>query len=105
MRHKNLFAVMFLCTLCVSLGTSLLSGCASSRTTATSRESSDSELASASKGGAQLWSENCNRCHNSRAPDSYSDDQWQVTVHHMRLIAGLTGEQQRKITEFLKSAN
>jgi hypothetical protein len=40
-----------------------------------------------------------------RPPDDYSDAQWETIVHHMRLRANLTGQEARKITEFLKSAN
>jgi mono/diheme cytochrome c family protein len=55
--------------------------------------------------GAQLWADNCSRCHNIRPPDYYSDAQWTVVVHHMRLRANLTGEESRKITEFLQASN
>ncbi len=55
--------------------------------------------------GAQLWAETCNRCHNAPPPERYSDAQWGVIVHHMRLRANLTGEEQRKITEFLQASN
>jgi len=57
------------------------------------------------KGGAQLWSENCARCHNLRPPSGHSDREWDMLVHSMRVKAGLTGEEARKILEFLKSAN
>ena len=57
------------------------------------------------KSGNQLWSENCSRCHNIRPPEYYSDAQWDIVVHHMRLRANLTGEEQRKISEFLRAAN
>jgi len=57
------------------------------------------------KSGNQLWSENCSRCHNIRPPEYYSDAQWDIIVHHMRLRANLTGEEQRKISEFLRAAN
>lgn len=57
------------------------------------------------KGGAQLWSENCARCHNLRPPQSYSNAQWQVVVHHMRLRANLTGEEARSITAFLQASS
>ena len=57
------------------------------------------------KGGSELWGENCTRCHNARPPDYYSDGQWDAIVHHMRLRANLTGEESRKIAEFLKAAN
>jgi len=55
--------------------------------------------------GSELWAQNCTRCHYARPPEYYSDAQWDVIVHHMRLRANLTGEEARKIAEFLKSAN
>ena len=61
--------------------------------------------ASSSQSGAQLWAENCSRCHNIRPPQSYSDAQWQAVVMHMRLRADLTGPEQRKITEFLQASH
>jgi len=57
------------------------------------------------KGGSQLWSENCARCHNMRSPGSYSDGEWEVVMQHMRVRAHLTPEEHKAILEFLKSAN
>ena len=57
------------------------------------------------KGGAELWAETCSRCHNIRSPSSYSKAQWDVAVHDMRVRANLTGQDERKILEFIKSAN
>lgn len=57
------------------------------------------------KSGAQLWAENCNRCHNFRSPGTYSDAQWDVAVHHMRLIGNLTADDSRAILSFLKAGN
>lgn len=57
------------------------------------------------KKGAQLWSQNCARCHNMRPPDERSDRGWEIVVTHMRLRANLTGQDARAILEFLKSAN
>jgi hypothetical protein len=54
--------------------------------------------------GEELWSTNCLRCHNIRPPTMYSDAQWDVIVHHMRIRANITGQEQRAIVEFLKSA-
>jgi hypothetical protein len=54
--------------------------------------------------GEELWSNNCLRCHNIRPPTMYSSAQWDVIVHHMRLRANITGQEQRAIVEFLKSA-
>jgi hypothetical protein len=54
--------------------------------------------------GEELWSNNCLRCHNIRPPTMYGDAQWDVILHHMRLRANITGQEQRAIVEFLKSA-
>lgn len=59
----------------------------------------------ASKTGAQLWAENCNRCHNAPDPHTFSDDQWDAAVEHMHQKAILTDVEAKKIVDFLKSAN
>lgn len=56
-------------------------------------------------GGAQLWAQNCNRCHNYRAPASLSDQQWKIVLHHMRVRANLTAREHRAILQFLQAAN
>jgi cytochrome c1 len=61
--------------------------------------------AASQSSGAQLWGENCIRCHSAPTPESFSDAQWDVALSHMRLRASLTEEETRKILEFLKSAN
>ena len=61
--------------------------------------------ASSEHSGAELWSENCSRCHNLRPPQYYSHAQWALVVHHMRLRANLTGQEARSITEFLQASN
>jgi hypothetical protein len=55
--------------------------------------------------GALLWAQNCIRCHNMRTPATLSDREWQIVMHHMRLRANLTGEQQEAILQFLQAAN
>jgi hypothetical protein len=59
----------------------------------------------ANKSGAQLWGENCIRCHNSPDPKTYSDDQWDAAAEHMRQKAILTDVEITKIKAFLKLAN
>ena len=61
------------------------------------------EWVAPSKGGAQLWSENCMMCHNLRSPSTFSSKQWEIVVQHMRVQANLTAEESKKILEFLKS--
>jgi len=58
-----------------------------------------------SKSGAELWGENCIRCHNAPSPSIYSDEQWDAAVQHMRYKANLTDTEANKIVAFLKSAN
>ncbi len=59
----------------------------------------------AAKSGAQLWGENCNRCHNAPDPHTFSDDQWDAAVEHMHQKAILTDAEAKKIVDFLKTAN
>lgn len=55
--------------------------------------------------GAQAWTNNCMRCHNLRDANELSDDQWITTVFHMRVRAGLTGQEARDILTFLQQGN
>ena len=55
--------------------------------------------------GQELWSNNCQRCHNMRSPAMYTPVQWEVIVLHMRVRANITGADHRAITDFLKSAS
>jgi hypothetical protein len=57
------------------------------------------------KSGVQLWSDNCMRCHNGRPPQTFSAAQWATVVHHMRLRANLTGDEEREIVKFLQASN
>jgi mono/diheme cytochrome c family protein len=74
----------------------LLAGCASTRT---------GDSAYLEKGGAQLWGENCVRCHNAPDPPSFGDVEWETIGMHMRIRANLTDSEVNKIVEFLKLAN
>ncbi len=55
--------------------------------------------------GARLWAENCNRCHNMRDPKDYRDEQWRPVIAHMRVRAGLSGDQAHAILRFLQESN
>jgi cytochrome c1 len=57
------------------------------------------------KSGAQLWAENCIRCHNGPSPTEFNDEQWKTIGLHMQDRANLTKMETDKIVEFLKSAN
>jgi len=55
--------------------------------------------------GSKVWAENCNRCHNMRGPKELRDDQWISTSFHMRVRAGLTGQETRDIITFMQASN
>jgi|TARA_R110001592_G_scaffold177818_1_gene418281 cytochrome c5 len=55
--------------------------------------------------GSKTWSENCARCHNMRSPSDLRDDQWVASVFHMRVRAGLTGQEMRDVLTFLQNSN
>jgi hypothetical protein len=61
--------------------------------------------AASDKGSAQLWTENCGRCHNLRSPSIYGDAAWDVVVHQMRVRANLTTAEELSIAKFLKAGN
>ena len=80
-------------------------GCAQKSAAPGAGTSANVASASIPPTGAQLWAENCNRCHNYRPATSWSDPQWEAVVRHMRFRANLTGEEQRLITEFMKASH
>jgi nitrate/TMAO reductase-like tetraheme cytochrome c subunit len=59
----------------------------------------------AAKSGAQLWAENCSRCHNTPAPTTFSQEQWKTVGMHMQSRALLTNNERDKIVEFLQQSN
>jgi hypothetical protein len=70
---------------------------------ATNKQSGEVPTGGTGKSGAQLWAENCIRCHNIRSPASLSPVQWEVALMHMRVRANLTPEEHKRILEFLKA--
>jgi mono/diheme cytochrome c family protein len=80
-----------------------LIGCASNAKTG--EVAAGTTPSAAEKSGAQLWGENCIRCHNIRSPGNYSPAQWDVVMMHMRVRANLTPEEHKKILAFLKSGS
>jgi len=54
------------------------------------------------KSGAQLWGENCRRCHNAPDPNTFSSEQWITVGLHMQSRALLTDQERDKIVDFLK---
>jgi hypothetical protein len=100
--NRTLLALLVL--LFASTSWNVLAEPNANRKTATETGSAVSTDSYMGLSGEELWSNNCLRCHNIRPPTMYSDAQWDVIVHHMRLRANITGQEQRAIVEFLKSA-
>lgn len=57
------------------------------------------------KSGTQLWSENCQRCHNTPPSSAFTNTQWEVINTHMRQRAMLTEDEYKKITEFMQAGD
>ena len=55
--------------------------------------------------GITLWKNNCARCHGMRDAKDFSDYQWEVIVAHMKVRAGLPGQDARDILKFLQQSN
>jgi cytochrome c2 len=58
----------------------------------------------AAKSGSQLWAENCQHCHNTPSPNSFSADQWVTIGMHMQTRALITEQERDKIVDFLKQS-
>jgi len=72
---------------------------------ATTAQAADYPEAGNFSEGSKVWADNCNRCHNMRGPKELRDDQWISTAFHMRIRAGLTGQETRDIVTFLQASN
>ncbi|MEO6832165.1 MAG: cytochrome c [Chitinophagaceae bacterium] len=55
------------------------------------------------KTGVQLWAENCQRCHNTPSPNSFSREQWKTIGMHMQSRSMLTNEERDKIVAYLQN--
>ena len=107
--RKTLF--MMSVALAAGCGVAVLTGCSGDgQTTAPSTQVAPAAFApednaALKNAGARVWARNCIRCHNIRTPASFSDREWAIIVHHMRVRANLTGEQQKAVLRFLQAAN
>lgn len=54
------------------------------------------------RSGVQLWAENCQRCHNTPSPATFSPEKWETVGLHMQSRALLTESEREKIVAFLK---
>lgn len=92
--------------LLTSLMILVIASCGSTKKTAGDGDDfSDLGSFKVEKSGATLWGENCSRCHNAPDPVAFSDVQWEAIGTHMRIRAGLTASDARKIITFLQQSN
>jgi len=54
--------------------------------------------------GAQVWADTCMRCHNVRPPSDLTIRAWSFSMNHMRVRAGLTGQETRDILAFIRAS-
>ena len=87
-RHIPILTILTIFLVLSSIGMAL-SGCTTS-------------MKVANKSGAQLWAENCQRCHNTPSPSSFTHEQWETIGLHMQSRALITDTEREKIVEFLK---
>lgn len=59
----------------------------------------------ADKSGSQLWSENCQRCHNTPPSSAFTNAQWEMANTHMKQRAALTDDEYKKILDFMQQGN
>jgi nitrate/TMAO reductase-like tetraheme cytochrome c subunit len=102
--NRNHLAALVL-LIFASAGWNVFAGSKANRETATESSSAVTSDSSLQLSGQELWSMNCQRCHNMRSPVMYSSAQWEVIVHHMRVRANITGADARAIADFLKSGS
>lgn len=55
--------------------------------------------------GAKVYSDNCGRCHQPRAPSEYSDQSWDIIIHHMHVRGYLTSAETKAVTKYLQQNN
>ena len=52
--------------------------------------------------GAEVFNNNCARCHNARSLDEFSLQEWEVIMPHMREKAHLTGKETDAVMDFIR---
>jgi hypothetical protein len=100
-----MFAMKLKNLIMVSAASALLIGCANTKQTHNPKSEGENVNTPGKKGGAQLWAARCTQCHFARDPGTFSPEQWEIIMFHMRIRANLTAWETDSILEFLKSAN
>ena len=87
MKRNTILIIFFL----LALGGVIIQSCVSTKIT--------------DKSGTQLWSENCQRCHNTPPSSAFTNTQWEVITTHMKQRAMLTDTESKKIIEFMQAGD
>jgi hypothetical protein len=87
MKRNTIIIIFFL----LALGGVIIQSCVSAKV--------------ADKSGTQLWSENCQRCHNTPPSSAFTNTQWEVINIHMKQRAMLTDTESKKILEFMQAGD
>ncbi len=95
------YAIVITATLLATLGLMAPSLSVAQDTEAEAAASNPMEIAR----GAQAWSRECGRCHNIRPPSELSDEEWRVSVAHMRVRGNIPADEARAIVAFLQASN
>lgn len=53
--------------------------------------------------GAEIYNDNCARCHNPRPIQEFSESEWSVILPHMREKSHLTGKEAATLSRYFKS--
>lgn len=55
--------------------------------------------------GAQVWAQNCTRCHQPRNPSERTDRDWSTIIQHMRVRANLTKAEAAAVAAYFRAVN
>jgi hypothetical protein len=111
-QRRTVLCLLVLLAALASLPLLIGEGCASENTSKTEKPvgqmaAADSSTkkatpALAKLSGAELYSMNCNRCHQERYPTERTAAQWRTVLLHMRVRANLPDGQARTILQYLQ---
>lgn len=87
------------------IGFFLLATAVSATAIAQQKGKTDKPSATQLARGAKAWASTCGGCHNLRPPKDLNDEDWSVSVTHMRVRANIPGDVARDIVAFLKASN
>lgn len=90
---------------CVTAGFALVATALGSTSARVEAQQVDVGAAAETVRGAQLFSRNCQRCHNLRGPAERTDREWIIIMQHMQTRANLTVERSEAIRAFLLASN